>query len=155
MVPQKLWFECKVSFDAIDANSGKQVKKNETYVIDAFSFGEAENIALIEAQKLTDCERSVVSIKRAKFYEVFENNEAEAWYKAKVNFIILDVEKGKEKKVATTMLIQADDIESARVLLVEQMKSTMSDYEIANIGDTQIVEVIPWSTADGELVENE
>lgn len=145
MTPQKLWFECKVQYN----NSlGKRV--SEVYLIDAFSFGEAEQIASITAQPQTEDQVYVASVKRAKISEVFENVEAEAWYKAKVNFVIFDAEKGKEKKIPSNMLIQADDIESARILLVEKMKTTMSDYEIAKIEDTPIVEVIPWSEAEEE-----
>jgi hypothetical protein len=137
MTPLKLWFECKVQYNNA---LGKRI--SEVYLIDAFSFGEAEHIASKEAQTQTEDNAYIVSVKRAKIAEVFENAQAEAWYKAKVNFIMLDQEKGTEKRVPSFMLIQADDIESARTLLVESLKDTMSGYEVAKIEDTPIVSVI-------------
>lgn len=142
MVPQKLWFECKVQYN----NSlGKRV--SEVYLIDAISFGEAEQIAATTAQPQTEDEVYVASVKRAKVAEVFESNESEAWYKAKVNFITLD-EKGTEKRLPWIVIIQADDIESARLSLVKEMETTMGDWELAKIEDTPITEVIPWSEAE-------
>lgn len=48
------------------------------------------------------------------------------------------------------MLVQASNIEDALRRLHEGMKGTMSDYEIAMITDTPILDIFPFS-ADKEV----
>ena len=39
------------------------------------------------------------------------------------------------------MLVQANDLKEARELLVEGMKGSMADWEIASISETKILDV--------------
>ena len=50
--------------------------------------------------------------------------------------------KGVEKKVANYMLVQANDLKEARELLVEGMKGSQADWEIASISETKILTFI-------------
>jgi hypothetical protein len=79
---------------------------------------------------------------------VFDAPTGDRWYRAKVLFIVLDQEKGTEKRVPATMLIQASDIQEALNRLNEGMKGTMSDYEVAMITDTPILDVFPYAAVE-------
>ncbi len=67
------------------------------------------------------------------------------WFKAKVMFIYLDEEKRVEKRTPVTIYAQADDIEKALKSVHTGLKGTMSDYEIASIAATPIMDVFPYS----------
>lgn len=144
MVTMHNWFECKIQYDKIGTDDGKQKKVTDTYLVDALSFTEAEARIIEVVRPYMTGEFTVSNIKRAKVYEIFESPTGDRWYRAKVLFVVLDQEKGTEKKIPSTMLIQADDIKDAIAKLEEGMKGTMSDYEIAMITDTPILDVVPY-----------
>jgi hypothetical protein len=147
MVTMNNWFETKIQYDKIGTDDGKQKKVTDTYLIDAVNFTEAEARIILEVRPYMTGEFTVSNIKRTKIYEIFDSPTGDRWYKAKVLFIVLDQEKGTEKKVPSTMLIQAGDIKEALARLEEGMKGTMSDYEVAMIQDTPILDVIPFASA--------
>lgn len=142
MATQHNFFETKVVFDTM-SDGGKVVKETESYLVDAISFSEAEARTIKEVEPYMSGEFSVEALKRSKIYEVFETDaENGAWFKAKVEFIVLDEEKGTEKRQAATIMIEAENIQSAIGRLNEKMKGTMSDWELVGIGKTGIVGVV-------------
>ena len=144
MVTMHNWFECKIQYEKLSPDDGKQKKSSDSYLVDAMSFTEAEARIIKAVTPYMTGEFTVSNIKRSKIYEIFDSPEGDRWYRAKVLFIILDEEKGVEKKVPSTMMIQASDIQGALVRLNEGMKGTMSDYEIATISDTPILDIYPY-----------
>ena len=149
------WFEVKITYDKIGTEDGKQKRVTDTYLFDAMTFTEAEAKAIQHVQPYMSGEFTVAAIKRAKIYEIFDNNEGDIWFKAKVYFIVIDPEKGKEKKVASIMLVQASDLEQSRKLLEVAMKGTMSDYVIAKLEETPILEVVPYASPKEVKSESE
>lgn len=149
MISMHNWFECKIQSEKT-AEDGKQKKVTDTYLVDAMSFTEAEARVIKEVEPYMTGEYTVSNIKRSKIQELFDAIEGDRWYKAKVLFTIIDPDKGREKKVAASMLVQASNIEDALRRLHEGMKGTMSDYEIAMITDTPILDIFPFS-ADKEV----
>lgn len=137
------YFECTVKFEKT-AENGNLVKVSEKYLVDALSFTEAESRITDELKGFVSGEFMVSAIKRYKVSELFWNEQSDKWFRAKVNFITLDEEKGVERKTAAFMLIQANDIKDAREGLVEGMKGTMADYETESITETKIIEVLKY-----------
>ena len=141
------WFECKIKYEKT-AEEGKIVKVNETYLVDALSFTEAEARINEEMKPFISGEFIVSNIRRARINELFANENGDKWYKSKVYFISIDEEKGIEKRTACTMMVQASDVKEAWDGLQEGMKGTMSDYEIASIVETMILDVYPFSAPE-------
>ncbi len=137
------WFECKIKYEKT-AEEGKIVKVNENYFIDALSFTEVEARIIEEMRPFISGEFTVANIRRAKINEMFFNENGDKWYRAKVNFVTLDEEKGIEKRTAVTMLIQATEIKEALNGLTEGMKGSMADYEVAAITETTIMDVFKY-----------
>lgn len=137
------WFECKIKYEKT-AEEGKIVKVNENYLIDALSFTEVEARIIEEMRPFISGEFTVANIRRAKINEMFFNENGDKWYRAKVNFVTLDEEKGIEKRTAVTMLIQATEIKEALNGLTEGMKGSMADYEVAAITETTIMDVFKY-----------
>jgi len=137
------WFECKIKYEKT-AEEGKIVKVTETYLVDALSFTEAEARITEEMKPFISGEFIVSAIRRVKINELFPNENGDKWYRAKVNFIALDEEKGIERKTPCMMLVQANDTNDANSGIIEGMKETMADYEIASITETLIMDVYPF-----------
>lgn len=135
-----LWFECKVRYDKMQEN-GTVKKVNEPYLVDALTFTEAEARIIDEMKPFISGEYSISSEKKTKISEIFFNEGGDRYYLVKVNFITLDETSGVEKKSTTQILVQASDFESAVANFNEGMKGTMSDFEIASVSETMIMDV--------------
>jgi hypothetical protein len=134
------WFECKIKYEKT-AEEGKIVKVNEAYLVDALTFSEAEERINKEMEPFISGEFSVANIRRARINEMFFNENGDKWYRCKVFFISLDEEKGVEKRIAATMMVQANDVKEAWDGLHEGMKGSMADYSVAAITETTIMDV--------------
>ena len=135
------YFEVKVRYEKT-GEDGLPKKVNEPYLVDALSFTEAEARIIEEIKPFVSGEFTVSNIKRSRIAELFDNPSGDKWYRAKVSFISLDERTWVEKKTAVTMIVQAANIEDARAYLAEKLKSTMSDWEIASIIETKILDVL-------------
>ena len=134
------WFECKIKIDKTTAD-GVIKTSTENYLVDALSFTEAEARITEEMQPYISGEFKVDSVKRVRVSEMFFNETGDRWYKAKVNFVTLDEKKGVEKRTASYMYVQATEFSKALQNLMEGMKGTMSDFEVASITETTLLDV--------------
>ena len=92
------WFECRIRYEKIV--DGKMKKVTEPYLIEAYSYTEAEARIIKELTPFISGEYSITNIKRAKIAEIFPDETGDRWYTCKINIILLDEGKGIEKKVA-------------------------------------------------------
>jgi tRNA-binding EMAP/Myf-like protein len=143
------WFECKIKYEKT-IEEGKVANVGETYLVDALSFTEAEARIIKEMTPFISGEFEVANIRRMRISEMFPGENADKWYRCKVNYITLDEEKGVEKRTAVSMLVQANDLKEACEALIEGMKGTLADYEIASIAETTIMDVYPYEAAGNE-----
>jgi len=136
------WFECKISYEkTIDDGSQKKVK--EVYTVDALSFTEAESTIIEEMSAFISGAFTVENINKASYSEIFfdEADEADKWYKAKLQFITLDEKTAKEKRSNAYYLVQGKSLKAALKNIEEVMGTTMVDYDIVSIADTAIMDV--------------
>lgn len=140
------WFETVVSYEKT-AEEGRIVKVNEHYLVDALSHAEAENRIIEEMKPFISGEFKVTKVVNKKINEIFYNENGDKWYRAKVNFVTLNEEKGVEKRTAVTMLVQASDIEEAVAELILQLKGSMADYEIHTVAETPIMDIYKYEAA--------
>ncbi|GHV50831.1 hypothetical protein FACS1894181_11900 [Bacteroidia bacterium] len=140
------WFECKVSYEKILEN-GMQKKVTEPYLVDALSFTEAEARIIEEIRPYITGEFTIADIKRARYSEMFFNENGDRYYRVKVHFITLDEKSGAEKKTAAMMLVQASTLQDAIAGLEEGMKGTMADYSIAAVSETTLMDVFPFTVS--------
>ena len=134
------WFECKIKIDKTTAD-GVIKTSTENYLVDALSFTEAEARITEEMQPYISGEFKVDSVKRVRVSEMFFDETGDRWYKAKVNFVTLDEKKGVEKRTASYMYVQATEFSKALQNLMEGMKGPMSDFEVASITETTLLDV--------------
>lgn len=124
-------------------DNGMVKKVNEPYLVDALTFTEAEARIVDEMKPYISGEYSISSEKKTKIAEIFFNEDGDRYYQVKVNFVTLDEKTGTEKKSTQLILVQANDLEDALKKFQSGMEGTMSDYEIASIAETMIMDVFP------------
>lgn len=135
-----MWFTTHVRYEKTREN-GSLKTVTELYLVDALSFTEAEARITNEMMPYTSGAFSVSAVKRSNISEIFWDEDGDHFFKAKVNLITLDEETGTERKKAIYILVQASDLNQAIRNLTEGMKGTVSDFEMASIVKTSIVDV--------------
>lgn len=131
---------------------GLQKKVTEAYVVDALSFTEAEQRIMEEMSSYISGEFEVSDIKKAAYKEIFFSDEelADRWYKAKLQFITIDEKTEKEKRSNVNYLVQAGTLNSAVKNIDEVMGGTMIDYVIAAVTETSLMDVFEYKKKETE-----
>ena len=140
-----IWFECKIRYEKV-MEDGLQKKVTEQYVVDALSFSEAEERIIEEMSSYISGEFDVTDIKKAAYKEIFfsEDEMADRWFKAKLQFITIDEKTEKEKRSSVTYLVQAGSLKGAVANVESVMGTTMIDYVIASVAETQLMDVFEY-----------
>ena len=140
-----IWFECKIRYEKVQED-GTQKKVTEQYVVDALSFAEAEARITEQMSQYISGEFTVESVKKAPYTEVFfsEDELADRFYRAKLDFITIDERTEKEKRSRVTHLVQAKNLNGAMKAIDEVMQGTMIDYDAAAISDTKLMDVFEY-----------
>lgn len=135
-------YECGVRYERTMPN-GMSKKVTELYLVDACSFAEAEGRITKEMEPYISGNFDVVTIKRTNYSEIVENgaDSADKWFKAKLMFVTFDEKTGKEKKQAVYFIVKASDINNAHTVVVQHMKTSFVDYEIATLDETKIMDL--------------
>ncbi len=142
-------FECKVKYEKIDEQSGKQKKVSETYLIDAVSFTEAESRIYKEMEMMIRGEFVVTNIRKANYTEIFDNEDGDRWFKSKISFASVDENSGKEKKVSNQLLVMANDVKDAFDKIHEGMNGMTVDFDINAISESPILDFFPYFKEEG------
>ena len=140
-----IWFECKIAYEKV-MEDGLQKKVTESYVVDALSFTEAENRIMEEMSSYISGEFTLKNLTIAPYKEIFFSDEemADRWYKAKLQFITIDEKTEKEKRSNVNYLVQAGTLKGAVTNIENVMGTTMIDYVIAAINETTIMDVFEY-----------
>lgn len=143
------WFECKVKYQKIDEN-GRERQVNENFLLDAVSFTDAEARIIAMMQSMVRGEFIVTDIRKSKIAEVFPFEVGEWWFRATINLVAIDEEAGREKKLRSIYLIQADDIGEALTRLDESLSFLIVPYVISALAVSTIADVFPY--VPGQLI---
>ena len=140
------WKECFIIYEKM-MEDGLQKKVKEMYVVDAVSFGEAEERIMKEMSAHMTAEFDVYNINPALYKEVVfsDDDAADRWYKCRLQFITIDERTSKEKRTNVYYLVQAGTFEQARRSIDDFMSGTMIDYVIAKIEETKIMDVFEYN----------
>lgn len=136
------YFECKVKYNKI-IETGQEKKVTETYLVEDYSFAEAEKRFLEEITPYMTTDYEIAAVNKRKYVELFDDSadSADRWYKAKLSIITFDEKSGTEKEKTLLMLVQSDSLESAIKRLNDGMKGSMMNYDIKAIVETSYMDV--------------
>jgi len=145
----RTWYECKVKYLKID-QGGFERKQNDTFLIDAVSFTDAESRIFQIMKEITNGDFQVLNIKRSNISEVISKNDGEWWYKAKISLVTIDEEAGKEKKINEYILVMANDLKDAQKQLEEGLNYILVPYVSMSIAISTICEVFQFQNKEDE-----
>lgn len=146
------WFLCKIRYRKQSEN-GKQLTINESYLIDSVSFTDAEARIYQELSSIIK-DFSLTGVRPMRLTDVFHYEDAETWYKCKVNYISIDEKSGKEKKVQNTMLVSASTVKQAYERIEESLSTMLVPFEISDINITNIMEIFPYTPDEPKIPSN-
>ena len=136
------WFECSVSYEKVQED-GTERRITEKYVVEAFSFTEAEANIINQIVNCVSGELKVKGIVPAQYNEIFfsDAHSDGYWFKVKVKFINFDERSNKEKYTNVIYLVQGSDISSAKAYIENILSSSMLDFDLCGINETKILDV--------------
>lgn len=142
------WFEVGIRYQKTQED-GSEKSVTEKYAIDALSFTEGESAITEEMAAYISGEFKVKSMQEASYREVFfSDKDDDCWYKAKLQFILIDEKSNKEKRSNVTYLVQAKSMHRAISNIDEVMGKTMIDYEIIGLSKTNVYDVFEHKTKE-------
>lgn len=135
-----MWYTTKVKYNRIDENGlAKQV--TELYLIDAYSFTEAENRIYEQLEQIVVGDFDVDAISKTSYTDVFAFNDANVWHKCKIQYNLADETTGKEKKITQYMLVEAQTVKEAYDRIRESLRTMTIDFTVPDVIETKIIEV--------------
>ena len=138
-----MYYEATVKYRK---TSGEGVQKvvSENYLVEGYSFTEAEANIIKEMTAYISEEFRVTNIKLTNYAEVIPSEDGDRWFKSKVVLLAYDETSGKEKKTNIYLLIQANNAKEAYDNTVKAMSNTMGDFKVPAVTETNIIEVFEY-----------
>lgn len=136
------WFSCKVKYQKIDEH-GKQVRANETYLVEAINFTEAETRIFELMEEYGNGDIMVSGISKTNFSEIVNYEDGQYWYKAKVTWEDYDEGSGKISKVTNYFLVAANSVKECFDRVEENLHAMAVPFEIPAIALSPILDVFP------------
>ena len=165
----KRFWEAVVKYDRM-GEKGTPITVKETFITETVSLTDTEVTMTQEITPFSTGNILVISAKISKYSEFvpaiemvnqidieakkitgqkkIDSEASTKFFAVKISLIVLDESSGKEKKVKHNMLVEAISTESATELMYLHMKDTMSEWEINDIVETKIVDVILAETSE-------
>ena len=135
------WYECKVKYQKVD-EEGRQKAVSEIYMVDAVSFTDAESRITKELEQYAGLgEFTVASIKTTNYAEIIPNESGDRWFKCKAVFISFDEKTNKERRTASSMLVQATDVKDAYDVLSKALSTSIADFTIPAVQESSIMDI--------------
>jgi len=134
-------------------SEGSEVRKTEQFVLDAYTYTEAETrmVEILEDEGIRPFE--IIQITKTNLVEVIRFADCDKWFKVKVALSAVDESKGTEKEANQFLLISAEDVRDAFEKVKTHMNEIHVDYLIPSVVYQKIAEVFPieqWTTVQND-----
>ena len=139
---QSEWYEIGLRYKKVMEDGTKKFT-TEHYVVEALSFSQAESRIVEEMMHYISDTYEIKTIKKAAYKEVFfsDVNKDDKWYKAKLQFITIDVKTKKEKFSNFIYLLQSSSLDKACISIDKFMGETMTAYSSMSLLKTKLMDV--------------
>jgi len=143
------WFTVKVKYTK-QLENGTFKRVSEPYLLAAMTFTDAEARIYEELGTTIRGEFLVTGIARTDIHDIFQYDESEAWFKAKISYDKLEEEGDKKKTISQNFLVSAETVKEAYERIVESLSTLMIDYQITQIIASPIVDIFPYNDSEVE-----
>lgn len=137
------WFECTVSIDQVQ-NDGCTKKVAQKYLVDAFSFKEAEDKIIKEVSPYTSGSLDVDAVKKVRINDFFYG-DGDVWYKVKTMLITIDEKTQAEKETPLFAMVLSSSVPEALKTFLKNMEGSLCDYRVVKVEETKILDVLKHS----------
>ena len=139
-------------------SEGSEAKKTEQFVLDAYTYTEAETrmVEILEAAGIRPFEISHIT--KTNLLEVIRFAECDKWFKVKVSLTTVDESKGVEKDANQFLLVSSADVQDAFKKVTAHMNSLNTGYLIPSVVYQKISEVFPleeWTPVTQSVINEE
>jgi hypothetical protein len=135
-------YEAKINY-LKQLENGSIAKKNESYLVEAHTFTEAEaNLQKVLQPVISEYE--LKALKQVKFTDCILNYEADNVYHVKAVLKDVDPDTGKEKAITENYYVMSDNVEAARKSVDERLKGSIGDWHISSIRETKILDIFTY-----------
>jgi hypothetical protein len=141
------WFTVKVKYTK-QLENGTFKRVSEPYLLAAMTFTDAEARIYDELGSTIRGEFTVTGIARTDIHDIFQYDDADTWFKAKITYDKIDEEGEKQKSISQNFLVSAVNVKEAYERIEESLSTLMIDFKITNIAVSPIVEIFPYRDED-------
>ena len=135
-------FSVNVKYLNLSEKGDGYKKMNETFLVNAVSFTDAEAKITEEMQLRTKEEFLVQSIKRENYSYVLTNDEDGGFFfNAVVSYSSLDDDGENQKKIRLNMCVETSNIDNVSDIVAKVLDKTV-DYNLIKVSLTKIIYVI-------------
>lgn len=143
----RVWFQVKVKFSK-ETEEGLLKLVTEQYLVDGVSFTEVEAIIYKKVAERVRGDFQVTHIAKSNIVDVFEYEDGDIWFKAKIQYIVADSDSGKEKSVTQYMLVTAENVPQAHERIQNSLSNMLVSFQVPDVVETRIIEVFPHENDD-------
>lgn len=135
-------FEVKLRVEKTD-ETGCRRKVTECYLVEAFSFGEAEKTALDEIGGYVDMD-IVLSVSKVKYSELWlrECSHCGRYFKVVVEVLTVDERTEKEKRTRLPFLVESVSLDDCRDVVKEMLRDAPVSWDVVQMKEVGYVDVI-------------
>lgn len=141
--------KAKIQYEKVNED-GSQAMVNESYLVDAMSFTEAEARITEEMAPFINGEFEITGLVRKNFTELVDANGGETIYIVSYDMCYVDEKSGREKYKKLHTPVRARDFEDALETFLSYMKVSIMDYKIRKIEETDIVDIFIYGHTDSQ-----
>jgi hypothetical protein len=141
------WFTVKVKYTK-QLENGTFKRVSEPYLLAAMTFTDAEARIYDELGSTIRGEFTVTGIARTDIHDIFQYDDADTWFKAKVAYDKIDDDGEKQKTISQNFLVSAENVKEAYERIQESLSTLMVDFKITTIAVSPIVEIFPYREED-------
>lgn len=133
-------FEVKVGISDISTNENKK----QLYLVDAMTFTEAEAKAIKAATPYSSSGVEIKSERKCRVEELLnaDDENADYWYRVKVDFATQEDLNKPEKHSVSNYLIKAGSIDDAMIGVLKVIDDMLANGRIISIVETSIIDYI-------------
>jgi Domain of unknown function (DUF4494) len=137
------WFTVKVKYTK-QLDDGTLKRVSEPYLLAALTFTDAEARIYEVLGETIRGEFLVTNIAKTDYADIFQYDECDKWFKVKCNYVAMDADNEKAKKISSNYLVSATDLKDSVNKLEESLEGSIMDFSIVAVAVSPIVDIFPY-----------
>lgn len=136
------WNTVKVKYTK-QLDNGALKRVNESYLVAAMSFTDAEARIYEELGQMIRGEFSVTNITPIELQDLFTYSDCGEFFRCRVSYENIDADTEKAKRHRATFLVEAQTVKQATERMNEMLEGMISGYRLEEVKESKIVDIFP------------